>query len=146
MTVMTDELTNLLTDLEQAVRKCRIVYSKNVTERTENEIKSDEDYKRLKCELQATEASRADFKNEVKIRNETIAKQQHTIRLLRREVRRLKREIKSKDRAMFAQEESYKCMLDECNRREEEAKKKSIEQWFEKMLLETIKSLDNGTH
>lgn len=38
---------------------------------------------------------------------------QNTIRLLRRQVRRLKREIKSKDRLIFAQEEFYKCMLDE---------------------------------
>lgn len=113
MTVMTDELTNLLTDLEQAVRKCRIVYSKNVTERIENEIKSDEDYKRLKCEWQAAEASRAYFKNEVEIRNETIAKQQHTIRLLRRENRRLKRDLKSTKRAMFAMEEFFKIMREE---------------------------------
>jgi len=86
-------LTDLLTYLEQAVRKCRIVYSKNETERIENEIKSDEDYKRLKCEWQAAEANRAYFKNEVEIRNETIAKQQHSIRLLRREVRHLQRDI-----------------------------------------------------
>ena len=113
MTVMTDELTNLLADLEQAVRKCRIVYSKNVTERIENEIKSNEDYKRLKCEWQAAEASRAYFKNEVEIRNENIAKQQHTIRLLRRENRRLKRDLKSTKRAMFAMEEFFKIMREE---------------------------------
>ena len=41
---------------------------------------------------------------------------QNTIRLLRRQVRRLKREIKSKDRLIFAQEEFYKCMLDECQK------------------------------
>lgn len=110
---MTDELTNLLTDLEQAVRKCRIVYSKNVTERIENEIKSDEDYKRLKCEWQAAEASRAYFKNEVEIRNETIAKKQHTIRLLRRENRRLKRDLISAKRAMFAMESFFKIMREE---------------------------------
>ena len=110
---MIDELTDLLTNLEQAVRKCRIVYSKNVTERIENEIKSDEDYKRLKCEWQAAEASCADFKNEVEIRNETIAKQQHTIRLLRRENRRLKRDLKSAKRAMFAMEEFFKIMREE---------------------------------
>ncbi|MBO7438260.1 MAG: hypothetical protein J6U21_01120 [Bacteroidales bacterium] len=40
------------------------------------------------------------------------------IRLLRRTIRRLKRELKSKDRAMFAQEEFYKCMLDEVQKRE----------------------------
>lgn len=116
---MTDELTDLLTNLEQAVRKCRIVYSKNVTERIENEIKSDEDYKRLKSEWQAAEASCADFKNEVEIRNETIAKQQHSIRRLSRQVRHLKSLIKSKDRLIFAQEEFYKCLLDECHKREE---------------------------
>lgn len=42
-----------------------------------------------------------------------------TIRRLRRQVRHLKRLIKSKDRLNFAQEEFYKCMLDECNKREE---------------------------
>lgn len=41
---------------------------------------------------------------------------QNTIRFLRRQVRRLKREIKSKDRLIFAQEEFYKCMLDECQK------------------------------
>ncbi len=46
---------------------------------------------------------------------------QNTIRLLRRKVRRLKREIKSKDRLIFAQEEFYKCMLDEVRKREQKA-------------------------
>ena len=47
---------------------------------------------------------------------------QRTIRRLRRQVRHLKRLIKSKDRLNFAQEEFYKCMLDECNKREEAKK------------------------
>lgn len=46
--------------------------------------------------------------------------QQRTIRRLRRQVRHLKSLIKSKDRLIFAQEEFYKCMLDECHKREEE--------------------------
>ena len=46
-------------------------------------------------------------------------KQHRTIRLLRRQVRHLKRLLKSKDRAMFAQEEFYKCMLDEVQKRED---------------------------
>lgn len=121
-------LTDLLTDLELSVHRCRKVYAHETTDRIEAEIESDK---------QQSTISNLQIKND---------KQQRTIRLLRREVRRLKREIKSKDRAMFAQEEFYKGMLDECNRREEEAKKKSIEQWFEKMLLKTIKSLDNGNH
>lgn len=119
-------LTDLLTDLELSVHRCRKVYAHETTDRIEAEIESDK---------QQSTISNLQIKND---------KQQRTIRLLRREVRRLKREIKSKDRAMFAQEEFYKGMLDECNRREEEAKQKSIEQWFEKMLLKTIKSLDNG--
>lgn len=119
-------LTDLLTDLELSVHRCCKVYAHETTDRIEAEIESDK---------QQSTISNLQIKND---------KQQRTIRLLRREVRRLKREIKSKDRAMFAQEEFYKGMLDECNRREEEAKQKSIEQWFEKMLLKTIKSLDNG--
>ena len=129
-------LTDLLTDLEQAVRKCRIVYSKNVTERIENEIKSDEDYKRLKCELQAAEASSAYFKNEVEIRNETIAKQQRTIRLLRREVRHLRSLLKTKDRLLSAQKSFYEEM-----NRFNESKAKTDEKKIESAVYEYLKRI-----
>ena len=46
-------------------------------------------------------------------------KQHRTIRLLRRQVRRLKSELKSKDRLIFAQKEFYECMLDEVQKRED---------------------------
>ena len=67
--------------------------------------------------------------------------QRDTIRLLRREVRRLKRELKSKDRAMFAQKSFYEAMLDDVQKREGTSKE-SVEEWFNKMLLRTIKSLE----
>ena len=44
---------------------------------------------------------------------------QKTIRRLRRQVRHLKSLIKSKDRLIYAQEEFYKYMFDECHKREE---------------------------
>lgn len=52
----------------------------------------------------------------------TEKKLHNRIRLLRRQVRRLKSELKSKDRLMFAQEEFYKCMLDEVQKREQQDK------------------------
>ena len=48
--------------------------------------------------------------------------QYRTIRLLRRQVRRLKSELNSKDRLMFAQKEFYECMLDEVQKREQQDK------------------------
>jgi len=131
-------LTDLLTYLEQAVRKCRIVYSKNETERIENEIKSDEDYKRLKCEWQAAEANRAYFKNEVEIRNETIAKQQHSIRLLRREVRHLRSLLKTKDRLLYARKTFYEEMNRYSDSRMKEDVKKiesTIKECLERVLI-----------
>ena len=67
---------------------------------------------------------------------------QKTIRRLRRQVRHLKSLIKSKDRLNFAQEEFYKCMLDECNKREEADKKKSTE-FFTKCLLNALYTAQN---
>lgn len=67
---------------------------------------------------------------------------QKTIRRLRRQVRKLKRLIKSKDRLNFAQEEFYKCMLDECHKREEADKKKSTE-FFTECLLKALYATQN---
>lgn len=67
---------------------------------------------------------------------------QKTIRRLRRQVRKLKRLIKSKDRLNFAQEEFYKCMLDECNKREVADKKKSTE-FFTECLLKALYATQN---
>lgn len=67
---------------------------------------------------------------------------QKTIRRLRRQVRHLKRLIKSKDRLNFAQEEFYKCMLDECHKREEADKKKSTE-FFTECLLKALYATQN---
>ena len=135
-------LTDLLTDLEQAVRECRILYSKNETERIENEIKSDEDYKSLKCEWQAAEASRAYFKNEVEIRNETIAKQQRTIRLLRRKVRHLRSLLKTKDRLLHAQKTFY----EEMNRYSDSRMKEDVKN-IESTITECLERvLINGAY
>lgn len=80
----------------------------------------------------------------VKTTCETIETEhyQKTIRSLRRQVRHLKRLIKSKDRLNFAQEEFYKCMLDECHKREEADKKKSTE-FFTKCLLNALYATQN---
>lgn len=94
-------LTDLLADLEISVHKCRKVYAHETTDRIEAEIESDK--------LQST-ISNLQIKND---------KQQRTIRLLRREVRHLRSLLIKKDRLIFAQEEFYKCMLDECHKREE---------------------------
>ncbi|MBR4678752.1 MAG: hypothetical protein IKO99_12195 [Bacteroidales bacterium] len=74
------------------------------------------------------------------------ASRQNTIRLLRRQVRHLKSLLKSKDRAMFAQEEFYKCMLDECQKREDAANR-NIEEWFSNMVKKTVeKTKHNGNN
>lgn len=67
---------------------------------------------------------------------------QKTIRRLRRQVRHLKSLIKSKDRLISAQETFYKCMLDECNKREEADKKKSTE-FFTECLLKALYATQN---
>ena len=71
---------------------------------------------------------------------ENFHKKNNTIRLLRRQVRRLKSELKSKDRAMFAQKEFYECMLDEVQKKQKKSDQ-DIEKWFSEMVLKTIKQL-----
>lgn len=85
-------LTDLLTDLELSVHKCRKVYAHETTDRIEAEIESDK---------QQSTISNLQIKND---------KQQRTIRLLRREVRHLRSLLKTKDRLLHAQKTFYEEM------------------------------------
>lgn len=86
------KLTDLLTDLELSVHKCRKVYAHETTDRIEAEIESDK---------QQSTISNLQIKND---------KQQRTIRLLRREVRHLHSLLKTKDRLLHAQKTFYEEM------------------------------------
>lgn len=101
-------ITDLLTDLERSVRRCRIEYSKETTERIEADIASD--------------------------------KKANTIRLLRRQVRRLKSLLKSKDRLLKSQKSFYEEMLNEVQKKQKKSDQ-DIEKWFSEMVLKTIKQL-----
>ncbi len=82
-------LTDLLTDLEISVHKCRKVYAHETTDRIEAEIESDK---------QQSIISNLQIKND---------KQQRTIRLLRREVRHLRSLLIKKDRLLYDQKTFY---------------------------------------
>ena len=131
----------LLTDIEQLARKCRIAYSQETTENLEKQNRNDKDYSLLKCEWQAAEASRAYYKNEVVIRDETISKQRDTISRQRRAIRRLRRLLKSKDRLLASQKSLYEEML---NEKEKADNGKDVEKWFEEMLIRTIRNLESA--
>ncbi|MBP5368531.1 MAG: hypothetical protein J6Z01_08795 [Bacteroidales bacterium] len=85
-------LTDLLTDLELSVHRCRKVYAHETTDRIEAEIESDK---------QQSTISNLQIKND---------KQQRTIRHLRREVRHLRSLLKTKDRQLSAQKTFYEEM------------------------------------
>ena len=68
-------------------------------------------------------------------------KQHRTIRRLRREVRHLRSLLKTKDRLIASQKSFYEAMLDDVQKREGTSKD-SVDEWFNKMLLRTIKSLE----
>lgn len=85
-------LTDLLTDLELSVHRCRKVYAHETTDRIEAEIESDK---------QQSTISNLQIKND---------KQQRTIRHLRREVRHLRSLLKTKDRLLHAQKTFYEEM------------------------------------
>ncbi len=117
-------LTDLLTDLELSVHKCRKVYAHETTDRIEAEIESDK---------QQSTISNLQIKND---------KQQRTIRLLRREVRHLRSLLKTKDRLLHAQKTFY----EEMNRYSDSRMKedvKSIESTI-KECLERV--LINGAY
>ena len=95
-----------------------------------------------KATPQALIARLVELVNTVEDAEYRFSTQQRTIRRLRRQVRHLKRLIKSKDRLIYAQEEFYKCMLDECHKREEADKKKSTE-FFTKCLLNALYATQN---
>lgn len=101
----------LLTDLEQAVRKRRIEYSKEITERIEAEIERDKSDKKT-----------------------------NTIRLLRRQVRRLKKQLKAKNSLW----ESQKSFLEKLNTKEQQA---VVPQNIEACVMKILrKALLNGAH
>ena len=64
-----------------------------------------------------------------------------TIRRLRRQIRHLRSLLKTKDRLLASQKSFYEAMLDDVQKREGTSKE-SVEEWFKKMLLRTIKSLE----
>lgn len=97
-------LTDLLTDLELSVHRCRKVYAHETTDRIEAEIESDK---------QQSTISNLQIKND---------KQQRTIRLLRREVRHLRSLLKTKDRLLYAQKTFY----EEMNRYSDSRMKKDV--------------------
>ena len=67
--------------------------------------------------------------------------QRDTVRRLRREIRHLRSLLKTKDRLLASQKSFYEAMLDDVQKREGTSKE-SVEEWFKKMLLRTIKSLE----
>ena len=67
--------------------------------------------------------------------------QRDTVRSLRREIRHLRSLLKTKDRLLASQKSFYEAMLDDVQKREGTSKE-SVEEWFKKMLLRTIKSLE----
>ena len=67
--------------------------------------------------------------------------QRDTVRRLRREIRHLRSLLKTKDRLLASQKSFYEAMLDDVQKREGTSKE-SVEEWFGKMLLRTIKSLE----
>ena len=89
-------LTDLLTDLELSVHRCRKVYAHETTDRIEAEIESDK---------QQSTISNLQIKND---------KQQRTIRHLRREVRRLRSLLKTKDRLLASQSRSMRLCSTTC--------------------------------
>ena len=115
-------LTDLLTDLELSVHRCRKVYAHETTDRIEAEIESDK---------QQSTISNLQIKND---------KQQRTIRLLRREVRHLRSLLKTKDRLLSAQKSFYEEM-----NRFNESKAKTDEKKIESAVYECLKRiLTNG--
>ncbi len=117
-------LTDLLTDLEQSVHKCRKVYAHETTDRIEAEIESDK---------QQSIISNLQIKND---------KQQRTIRLLRREVRHLRSLLKTKDRLLHAQKTFY----EEMNRYSDSRMKKDVKN-IESTIKECLERvLINGAY
>lgn len=117
-------LTDLLTDLELSVHRCRKVYAHETTDRIEAEIESDK---------QQSTISNLQIKND---------KQQRTIRLLRREVRHLRSLLKTKDRLLHAQKTFY----EEMNRYSDSRMKEDVNN-IESTIKECLeKVLINGAY